>query len=158
MITRSGLSSTVSSEVRAVGSRNTSQTSEEPMEGFGLLSWLLLSWLLRWPLAQRRLRRLERLDQERKQQLAWRVEGILVGRGLTQMYQAIVGGRGYYVPQVISVLDGPPMALEIRTLPGQTPDDFVKHAQAIAHNLGVAEVRVASLGPSLIRLELVPRA
>jgi hypothetical protein len=98
------------------------------------------------------------LDHERKQRLAWRAEDILVGRGLTQMYQAIVGGRGYYAPQVVSVLDGPPVALEIRILPGQTPDDFAKHAPAIAYNLGLDEVRVVPLGPSLILLELLPRA
>jgi hypothetical protein len=72
------------------------------------------------------------------------------------MYYSIGGGRGWHVPQVVSVVDGPPAALDIRTLPGQAPDDFVKHASAIAYNLGMAEVRVVPLGPSTIRLELLP--
>ena len=48
------------------------------------------------------------------------------------------------------------MGLHIRTLPGQTPNNFAAHASAIAYNLGVAEVRVVPLGPSLIRLDLLP--
>lgn len=132
--------------IRALAYRLGPYTSEEPMENLGLLSWLLGQ-----PLARRRRRQLARLNQERKQRLAWLVEEILAGRG-------IVGGRGYYVPQVVSVLDGPPVALDIRALPGQTPDDFVKHAPAIAYNFGMDEVRVVPLEPSLIRLELLPRA
>jgi hypothetical protein len=61
----------------------------------------------------------------------------------------------FQAPQV-SVLAGPPVGLEIRMLPGQMPADFAAHAPAIAYNLGVAEVRVVPLGPSLIRLELLP--
>jgi hypothetical protein len=118
----------------------------------------LLSWLLRRPLTRHHVRQLERTRQEHNQQLVWRVQDILAGRGLNQMYYSIGGGRGWYVPQVVSVTNGPPIALDIRTLPGQTPDDFVKHAPAIAYNLGVAEVRVVPLGPSMIRLELLPEA
>ncbi|MDQ3765665.1 MAG: hypothetical protein M3460_30945 [Actinomycetota bacterium] len=121
------------------------------MENLGLVSWLLHR-----PLARRRARQLERTRQENNQRLAWHLEDILVGRGLAQPYYSLVGGRGLHVPQVVSMVAGPPVRLDIRTLPGQTPDDFVAHAPAIAHNLGVAEVRVVPLGPSLIRLELLP--
>ncbi|MCA1681858.1 MAG: hypothetical protein LC700_01650 [Actinobacteria bacterium] len=86
--------------------------------------------------------------------LAWRVQDILVGRGLTQADYSIGGGRTLHIPEVISVTPGPPVGLDIRTLPGQMPDDFAAHAPAIAYNLGVVEVRVVPLGPSLIRLEL----
>jgi hypothetical protein len=151
MHTRSSLPPTCTSEVRAVLSRNTSQTSEEPMEDLGLLSWLL-----RRPPARHRVWQLERTRREDNQRLAWRVQDIIAGRGLTQVYYSIGNGRGWHVPQVVSVLDGPPVGLDIRTLPGQAPDDFVKHAPAIAYNLGVAEVRVVPLGPSMIRLELLP--
>ncbi len=152
MHTRSSLPPTCTSEMRAVLSRNASHTSEEPLEDLGFLSWL------RRPLARRRVRQLECARQKHKQWLAWRVEDIIAGRGLARMYFSIGGGRDWHVPQVVSVVDGPPVGLDIRTLPGQTPDDFAKHAPAIAYNLGVAEVRVVPLGPSLIRLELLPRA
>lgn len=151
MRTRSSLHPTCTSELRAVLSRNTSQSSEKPMEDVGFLSWLL-----RRPLARHRTRQLERTRQEQNQRLAWRVQDIIAGRGLTQAYYSIGGGRGWHVPQVVLVVDGPPVGLNIRTLPGQTPDDFVAHAPAIAYNLGVAEVRVVPRGPSLIRLELLP--
>jgi hypothetical protein len=98
----------------------------------------------------------ERIRQEQNQQLAWHLEDILRGRGLTQPYYSIVGGRSLYVPHVVSVVDGPPVGLEIQMLPGQTPSDFAAHAPAIAYNLGVAAVRVVPLAPSLIRLELLP--
>lgn len=153
MHTRSNLPPTYTSEVRAVLSRNTSRTSEEPIEDLGLFSWLL-----RRPLARRRVRQLACTPQEHKQWLAWRVEDIITARGLTQMYFGIGGSRGWHVPRVLSVVDGPPVGLDICILLGQTPDDFVKHAPAIAYNLGVAEVRVVPRGPSLIRLELLPRA
>ena len=116
--------------------------------------------LLRHPLARRRARQLEctrqARDQARDQELARRVQDILAGRGLTQTAFSIGGGRTLYVPRVVSVIAGPPVRLDIHTLPGQTPDDFATHAPAIAYNLGVAEVRVVPLGPSLIRLELLP--
>jgi hypothetical protein len=116
--------------------------------------------MLRHPLARRRARKLERTlqarEQARDQLLAGHVQDILLGRGLTQTAFSIGGGRNVRVPQVVSVLPGPPVGLDIRTLPGQTPDDFATHAPAIAYNLGVAEVRVVPLGPSLIRLELLP--
>ena len=116
--------------------------------------------MLRHPLARRRARQLELTRQARKQarhqKLAGGVQDILAGRGLTQTAFSIGGGRTVYVPRVLAVIDGPPVKLDIHTLPGQTPDDFTTHAPAIAYNLGVAEVRVVPLGPSLIRLELLP--
>jgi len=87
--------------------------------------------------------------------LARRVHDIFVGRGLVQPTYSIGGGRDMRVPQVISVTPGPTVGLNIRTLPGQTPDDFARHSSAIAYNLDVAEVRVVPLGPSLIRLDLL---
>jgi len=117
--------------------------------------------MLRHPLARHHARQLERVrqarEQARDQLLAGRVQDILFGRGLTQTAFSIAGGRNIHVPQVVSVIAGPPVKVNIRTLPGQTPNDFVTHAPAIAYNLGVAEVRVIPLGPSLIRLELLPR-
>jgi hypothetical protein len=132
----------------------TPQSLKDPMEHI-----VPLPSLLRHPLARRRARLLELTrqahEQARHQKLAGRVQDILAGRGLTQMAFSISGGRTVYVPRVIVVIDGPVVKLDISTLPGQTPDDFAKHASAIAYNLGVAEVRVVPLGPSLIRLELL---
>jgi hypothetical protein len=113
---------------------------------------LRLRHLLTW----RRARQLKRARQEHDQRLAWRVTDIMVGCGLVQTDYSIGGGRMLHLPQVVSVVAGPPVGLDIRILPGQTPDDFVAHARVIAYNLGVAEVRVVPLGPSLIRLELLP--
>ena len=98
-----------------------------------------------------------RTPQKHNQTLAWRVQDIIAGLELTQTDFNIAGGRSVHIPEVVSVAAGPPVGLHIRTLPGQTPDNFAAHAPAIAYNLGVAEVRVVPLGPSLIRLALLPR-
>jgi hypothetical protein len=147
---RDAVAATNERRVLAGGQRATPQPLEEPGENIAPLPSLL-----RHPLARHRARQLERARQARDQLLAGRVQDILFGRGLTQIAFSIGGGRTIYVPQVVSVIAGPPVGLDIRTLPGQTPDDFAKHAPAIAYNLGVAEVRVVPLGPSLIRLELL---
>ena len=84
------------------------------------------------------------------------MEEIIAGLELTQSDFSIAGGRIFHIPQVISVDTGPPVGLDIRILPGQSPDDFSAHAAAIAYDLGMAEVRVVPLGPSAIRLELLP--
>lgn len=109
------------------------------------------------PLSRRHARRLERMRHDNDQKLAWRVQDVLVGCGLTRIDFSVAGGDSLRTPQVISVVAGPPVKLTIRTLPGQVPDDFARHAPAIAHNLGVAEVRVIPVGPSLIGLELLPK-
>lgn len=116
----------------------------------------LLRPLLRRRLARRRARQLEHTHQKSDQLLAWRVQSIITGLGLSKAGASIGGGPNVHVPQVVSVSAGPPVGLDICTLPGQMADDFATHAPAIAHNLGVAEVRVVPLGPSLIRLELLP--
>jgi hypothetical protein len=115
-------------------------------------------WLsrLRHPLQWRRSRDLEQSQQTIDQQLAWRVQDIIAGLGLIHSDFSIGGGRIVHHPEVVSVAAGPPVGLDIRILPGQTPDDFAAHAPAIAYDLGVAEVRVVPLGPYLIRLELLP--
>lgn len=105
---------------------------------------------------RRRAQRLESRRQVRDRLLARRTHHILAGCGLSQADYSIGGGRVVRVPEVVSVGAGPPMALDIRILPGQVPNDFVAHASAIAYGLGMAEVRVVPLAPSLIRLELLP--
>lgn len=115
-------------------------------------------WLsrLRHPRTWRHSRDLERRQQVRDQQLAWRVQDVIAGLGLTHSDFSIGGGRNVHIPEVVSMTAGPPVGLEIRILPGQTPDDFAAHASAIAYNLGVARVRVVPLGYSRIRLDLLP--
>jgi hypothetical protein len=115
-------------------------------------------WLgrLRHPLEWRHNRDLGRRQQAEYERLAWRAEEIIAGLGLTQSDFSIAAGRVFHVPQVVSVDPGPPVGLDIRILPGQSPDDFSAHAAAIAYDLGMAEVRVVPLGPSVIRLELLP--
>jgi hypothetical protein len=111
---------------------------------------------LRHPLEWSHNRDLERRQQVGYERLARRVEEIIAGLELTQSDFSIASGRVFHVPEVVSVDPGPPVGLDIRILPGQSPDDFSAHAAAIAYDLGMAEVRVVPLGPSVIRLELLP--
>jgi hypothetical protein len=113
--------------------------------------------LLRRRWARRRAPALQLRRQATYQALAWRVEDMLVGCGLSQAGFSIGGGRVFHIPQVVLVVPGPPVGLNIRMLPGQVPDDFAQHARRIAYNLDVAEVRVIPLGEHLVRLELVPK-
>jgi hypothetical protein len=119
----------------------------------GKTPWLSM---LRHPLEWRHNRNLEQRQQAGYEQLAWRVEEIIAGLELTQSDFSIAAGRVFHIPQVISVDPGPPVGLDIRILPGQSPDDFSAHAATIAYDLGIAEVVVVPLGPSVIRLELLP--
>ena len=116
---------------------------------------LRLSWL-RHPLEWRHSRDLERRQQDRDEHLARRVQDIIAGLGLTQMDFSIGGGRVVHIPKVVSMAAGPPVGLDIKILPGQSPEDFSAHERTIAYDLGVAEVRVVPLGPDRIRLELLP--
>lgn len=111
--------------------------------------------LLIHPFARYRARQAEHERHAERQRFAWRVQDILVGVGLGRMDVSIGAGRSIHGPEVIAVDTGPPVRLRVRILPGQTPDDFTAHAPAIAYNLGVAEVRVVPLSPSLIRLDLL---
>ncbi len=113
---------------------------------------------LRHPLEWRHNRDLERRLQAGYEQLARRVEEIIVGLDLVQSDFSIAAGRVFHAPEVVSVDPGPPVGLDIRILPGQSPKDFSQHAAAIAYDLGMAGVRVVPLGPSVIRLELLPHA
>lgn len=98
---------------------------------------------------------LEHARQRHDEELARRVHDIIAGLGLIQSDFSIGGGRVVHIPEMVSVVAGPPVGLHIRLLPGQTPDDFAAHAPAIAYNLDVTEVRVVPLEPSLIRLDLL---
>lgn len=129
-----------------------SQPSNELIENMGAGRWLL-----RQCRARRRAQRLQRLRQANDEQLAWRMQDILVGCGLGQADYSIGGGRVFRTPRVVSVVPGPPVGLNVLMLPGQIPDDFATRVQTIAYNLDVAEVRVVPLGPYLIRLELLPK-
>jgi hypothetical protein len=129
-----------------------SQPSEEPDENV-----MSHPSLLGHPLAWRRARRDERIHRVSDQQLAWRVQDVLVGCGLSQDDYSVGGGRVFHIPEVISVRIGPPVTLDVRMLLGQTPEDFVAHASAMAYDLGVAEVRVVPLEVPLIRLELLSK-
>jgi hypothetical protein len=98
---------------------------------------------------------LERRRQVNAWELASCVEEVIIGCELGR-YSYTFSGIYLHAPQVLSVVDGPPVGVVIRILPGQMPDHFAQHAPTIAYNLGVAEVRVVPLGPSRIRLELFP--
>jgi hypothetical protein len=92
----------------------------------------------------------------RDQQLAREVLAILVGCDLIETGDSISGGKNFYFPKVVDVVDGPPKGLIIGILPGQHPDDFTAKAKTIAYNLGMTNVTVVPLGPYRIRLDLEP--
>jgi hypothetical protein len=140
----------------------TTQLFEEPTETVASRPSLLHHLLARyrtWQLERRRQEnawQLERRRQENAWQLASRVEDVIIGCGLGQLSYSLSGSFDLRAPQVLSVVDGPPVGVDILILPGQMPDHFAEHAPAIAYNLGVTGVRVVPLGPSRIRLELFP--
>ncbi|MGH3928563.1 MAG: DUF1918 domain-containing protein [Pseudonocardiaceae bacterium] len=122
------------------------------------VSAMAVPWLarLRHPLAWLHSRDLESRDHVRNELLAWRVQGIIARLGLT--HTDFIGGDPIvHVPQVVSIVAGPPVGVNVHTLPGQTPDEFAAHAPAIAYSLGVDRVRVIPLGHSRIRLDLLTR-
>ncbi len=115
-------------------------------------------WLsrLRHPLERRHTGDLEPRHQAAYERLAERVEEIIAGLGLIEDDFSISAGRIYHFPRVIAVHPGPPLAVDIHILPGQSPENYSAHATAIAYDLGMAEVHVVPLGPAEIRLELLP--
>jgi len=129
-----------------------SPPSESPSENLNATPRLLRRWG-----GRRRARRLELARQVADQNLAWRVQEILVGCGLIQAGFSLAAGRTFYIPRVVSVVREPKVRLSIHMLPGQMPDDFAAHARRIAYNLDVADVQVVPLEPGLIRMELVPK-
>jgi hypothetical protein len=132
--------------------------NRRPRWGNGAVTGGETSWVSRlWhPLEWRHNRDLERRRQVGYERLARRLEEIIIGLDLVLDDFSIAAGRVYHIPQVLSVDPGPPVGMDIRILPGQSPEDFSAHAAAIAYDLGMAEIRVVPLGPSLIRLELIP--
>ena len=62
--------------------------------------------LLRHPLAWRRARRRERIHRSNDQRLAWRVQDVLVGCGLSQDDYSVGGGRTFHIPQKLSASHG----------------------------------------------------
>src|SRR5947209_16360922 len=71
----------------------------------------------RWAL--RRAQELQLRRQAAYQRLAWHVQDILVGCGLSQAGFSIGGVRVFHIPQVVSVIPGPPVRLNIPMLPGE---------------------------------------
>jgi S-DNA-T family DNA segregation ATPase FtsK/SpoIIIE len=99
--------------------------------------------------------RSERHQLRRDQNLAWRAQEIFAGLGLVTGQTSIAAGQTVSIPHVIQVDAGPPVALVVRILPGQVVGDFAEQSSRIAANLGVARVRVVSMGPLLLRIELL---
>lgn len=103
----------------------------------------------------------------RDQWLAWEVQEILVGCGLSQPGASTSGGPNSYSPKVVSLVRnnpevydpdvrGNPTTLTIRILPGQHPGKYAEYTATIAYNLGIETVKVRPIGPYLIRLDLWP--
>ncbi|HET9258206.1 MAG TPA: hypothetical protein VFO16_23825 [Pseudonocardiaceae bacterium] len=103
----------------------------------------------------RSARRPEHPHREHEQRFAWYVEDIIAACGLTRVDYSVAGDRAIRIPRVISVNPGPPVSVDVRILSGQLASDFATHAEAIAYDLEVSEVRVVPIGPSVIRLELL---
>jgi S-DNA-T family DNA segregation ATPase FtsK/SpoIIIE len=107
------------------------------------------------PLSRRRVLRAEQHQRRRDQNLAWRAQEVFAGLGLVTGQASIAAGQTVSIPHVVRVDVGPPVSLVVRILPGQVVGDFAEQSSRIAANLGVARVRVVSLGPSLLRFELL---
>lgn len=107
------------------------------------------------PLARRRVLRSEQHQLRRDQNLAWRAQEVFAGLGLVTGQASIAAGQTVSIPHVIQVDAGPPVSLVVRILPGQVVADFAEQSSRVAANLGVARVRVVSLGPLLLRVELL---
>jgi hypothetical protein len=107
------------------------------------------------PRARRRALRREQWAWERDQRLAWHGQEVFAGLGLVTGQSSIAVGQTVSIPHVIQVHHGPPVSLIVRILPGQVAEDFAERSGRIAQNMGVARVRVVSLGPAMIRLELL---
>jgi hypothetical protein len=99
-------------------------------------------------------RREEHRREAADKSLALRVHNSLIRCGLSRSSYSIASGDMFHSPQVTSADTGPPGWVEIDMLPGQSPDDFARHAEAIAHDLNVSKVRVVPLKTPRIRLEL----
>lgn len=97
--------------------------------------------------------------QGRDKQLARGVRDSLARCGLARTEHTVGGSEVVHTPRVVSADAGPPGWVQIDLLPGQSAQDVVVHAPAIAQDLGLPQVWVVPLGPSRIRLELPePRA
>jgi DNA segregation ATPase FtsK/SpoIIIE-like protein len=107
------------------------------------------------PLARRRVLRSEQHQLRRDQNLAWRAQEVFAGLGLVTGQASIAAGQTVSIPHVIQVHVGPPVSLVVRILPGQVVADFAEQSSRVAANLGVARVRVVSVGPLLLRMELL---
>lgn len=115
-------------------------------------------WDRYWTVRVRRKR--PQRDLARRQVQAWAVEEILanVRPELIQFGQSMnchSRGRNVYIPHVVAVDDGPPVAFTIQMLPGQILQDYVQHAATLAECLDVARVRITRSGRGLVRCELL---
>jgi hypothetical protein len=110
---------------------------------------------LRWPRSERAHKRdRQRAESQQMSELRWQWRSACTGTPLAQMIYT-PSGPTRAVPIVDHIDLGPPIALTVRIRPGQTIDEFVAAAPAIAPVLNAKELRVTPLAQRWVRVVLV---
>jgi hypothetical protein len=112
-----------------------------------------LAW--RWPRpewARKRDRRRE--ESLQMSELRWQWRSACSGTSLAPMIYT-PSGATRAAPLVDHIDLGPPIALTVRIRPGQSIDDFIAAAPAIAPVLNAKELRITSLPHHRLRVVLV---
>ncbi len=108
-------------------------------------------WPPRWLQRQREERDLTRWVTE----VGWQWSDAVDGANLTRHTQTAAKIPVTVAPQVHSVEPGPPVTLLVRTLPGQTVDDFQDQAQCIADGMGVPIIHIEPYDTGWITVALL---
>ena len=111
-----------------------------------------------WPRSDRARRRERvRADAEMINELRWQWRCACQGTPLAPIVYT-PSGPTRSIPQIGHVDLGPPVTFTVRIRPGQTIDDFVAAAPAIAPAFGVADLQITPLVPQWVKIVFVTYA
>ncbi|WP_224392833.1 FtsK/SpoIIIE domain-containing protein [Pseudonocardia sp. ICBG1293] len=113
----------------------------------------LLSAFLDTRRARRAARELDRRRMELREDFAWRWRQVCEHVGLCRSV-SVAAGQTVVVPRLVNVDIGDYLALIVKLLPGQKPEDFIAQVDRIAWALGVLRVRIIPRGMGWLRIEL----
>ena len=109
----------------------------------------------RWPRSERaRKRDRQREESRQMSELRWEWRSACSGTPLAPMIYT-PSGPSRAAPLVDHIDLGPPIALTVRIRPGQTIDDFMAAAPAIAPVLNAKELRITPLAQRWVQVVLV---
>lgn len=89
-----------------------------------------------------------------RQRIAWRMADVLRGTALARNASTGAAGTVVLAPEVAAVLPGPPVAVNLRLLPGQVAADVEAESHRIAEGFGARKIRIIPRAPSWVRIEL----